>query len=171
MLRGLKIMLGFCGTERRCRGEPIRFMKNQPTIHPERGAPLKYAKIEFERQARTENESCWNLIRSNYGRIHRIAIRGRAVCFSSSESDVSTVTLHYGHWEKRIQKLAFIHYWIREKNVLVRLSLVFIFSLQRPWRPTRPELPAPTLPCGVKTLFYCSVHLLALWNISHFIDI
>lgn len=124
MLRGLKIMQRFCGIEQHCRGEPIRFMKNQPTIYPERGAPLKCAKIEFERQAWTENECCWNLIRSNYGRIHRIAIRGHAVCFSSSESDVSTVALHHRHEEKPNSKLSFIHHWIREWNVHVRLSLV-----------------------------------------------
>lgn len=44
--------------------------------------PLKYARIEFERQGRTENECCWNLIRSNYEQIHRIEIRGKRLLFT-----------------------------------------------------------------------------------------
>lgn len=43
---------------------------------------MKYARIEFERQGRTENECCWNLIRSNYGQIHRIEIRGKRLLFT-----------------------------------------------------------------------------------------
>lgn len=95
MLRGQKIMQRFCGIEQHCRGEPIRFMKNQPSIYPERGAPLKYAKIEFERQARTENECWWNLISCNYGRIHRVAIRATLSAFQAQSP--TSVNLHYGH--------------------------------------------------------------------------
>lgn len=81
MLRGLKIMRHFRGIAEHGRGELICFMENQPTIYPGRAVLLKYARIEFERQGRTENECCWNLIRSNYGQMHRIEIRG-SVCFS-----------------------------------------------------------------------------------------
>lgn len=104
MLRGLKIMQCFHGIEEHCRGELICFMKNQPTIYPGRAGPLKYAKFVFERQGRTENECCWNLIRSNYGQIHRIAIRG-SVCFSHRKALLSS----YIMVKNGIQKLTSIH--------------------------------------------------------------